>query len=197
MFVDPEGTHETTDIRKSSIEGFDDLMIIITENRIIQEITLSSALRTRGAIAIAFSGFILGIMFLGGWNTITGIFTNGLIESSSNLLNNIPSLFQDIGIASFVFSIAAGFMVILPQKWTALMEPKELNNELCGTLMTIARHFVKTALMRDLEIILEKNSELAKRARVSFWFLIAGLICFSLSLLFSPSGIIMKFLNLS
>ncbi len=124
------------------------------------------------------------------------MFTNGFIESSSDLLNNMPSFFQDIGIASFVLSIAAGFMVILPQKWTALMEPKELNNELCGTMMTVARHFVKTALMRDLEILLEKNSELAKRARISYWFLFAGLACFGLSL-FSQSGIIMKFLNLS
>jgi len=187
------------EIKKSSIDGFDDLIIDVTRNRIMQELALSSMLRTRGGILIAFAGVVLGIILTGGWDKISAIVIERaqafITQKESPILFTIALSLEAIGAASFLASIVLGFMIILPRRWPAMLNPEKINNELANMPIKESKHAIKCELIGDLKNLLDKNSNLASWARVSYWFLISGLIMLGLVLFFNSSSIIVKFFD--
>lgn len=185
------------DIRKSSIKGFDEIIIDIAKSRISQELTISSTLRTRAGILIGIAGVISGILLTGGvWQQITSIVTDRakdvILQNQPFVLFGIPVALDLWGTSLFFISIVFSFVVILPRRWAAMLDLRELNNALYMTPINESEYKIKCALMRDLDGLLRKNNELAKFLRISYWFFFIGIGMMVLIMQFDSTSIFFK-----
>lgn len=178
------------DIKDSNINGFNELMIDVTKQRIAQELAIFTSLRIRAGIAMAAAGIILNLMvfFLFDFVSLRTTKIFELTVLNQNLLF-VYWVTLISGILSMIFlfvSVIAAFFILVPRKKLGFIDPKQMNNILFEQPLNKSFQTIKSKLMGDLKLLQEENEDVEDSIKVVLKLLIFGVI--SLFILLISSG---------
>jgi len=107
-------------IEDSNIEGFDDVIIEHTKERISQELSNFSSIETKAGIIIAATAAIITFILT---PSITSIYAEA-IKTKWELIFALV-----VGISGFAVSFGTALSLVIPRKKLDLLDPKKLNNK--------------------------------------------------------------------
>jgi hypothetical protein len=157
------------EIKDSQIDGFDDVIIKQTNERLNQEFSNLSSLETKAGILIAAIAAILTITFTG--LGITQIVT--LVKQ--NFYGFIPVI---VSVAFFALSFVIPLVIIIPRTKLELLDPRTINNELYqeNNLDEVKKQ-IKHNLITSFEEIEKIRNKETFAIKCSFIFLGLGSLC--------------------
>lgn len=186
-------------VSESNVDGFDDLIIELSNNKIMQELSIASSLRTNVGIMLAFSGVILSIFLTIGWNKSLTILKERTMDAFSHLENPILLMvmsaimvFLLCGLTFFITAIVLGIRTLYPGKKCDSLDLLHLNNECANSDLKLSKFEIKKKMIGELTVIKKENESARKWVRVAFALLSIGVILLALILLFDSSSIIIK-----
>lgn len=162
-------TNENNEIEDSEIEGFDDIIIHQTNERISQEFSNISSLETKAGILIGFIAAMLTIILS---NPVTNMFREHI---NKNFYGLIPAAF---GILFFSVAFVIPLLVIMPRRKLALIDPRTINNELRKFELPEIKRQLRHNLIKTFEILENERNKEISAVKSSFIFLGLGSLCF-------------------
>jgi TRAP-type uncharacterized transport system fused permease subunit len=192
--------HEAANaISASNIDGFDDLIIELSNNKIMQELSIASSLRTNIGILLAFSGVILSVFFTSGWNKSLAILKDRASDAFNHLENPILFvimfliiIFLFCGLTFFITSIVIGIKHLFPRKKHTSIDLLQLNNDFANSNLQQSKFEIKKKVIEEFISIKKENDSARKSVRVTFALLALGVILLASILLFDSSSVIIK-----
>ncbi len=177
----PEHDDEKSDnkeIKDSQIDGFDDIIIKQTNERLGQEFSNLASVETKASVLIVATAAILSMIFTG--SLLTTINTH--IEH--NYYGLIPAAFAS---AFFALAFVIPLIVLFPRTKLELLDPRTINNELCekDDLEEVKRQ-IKNNLITSFEEIEKIRNKENLAIKLSFLFLGIGSLCLIILYILPP-----------
>jgi hypothetical protein len=172
-------------IKDSNVDGFDDLIIDITQNRINQELAFSNSIQTRAGVLIAFVGVVIGILFTGGGlKTLTDTVINQAIpvfQQNAPMMPFLLSLISAMAGPTFlIVSIYPAFVVLAYTRKLCFINPSEVNNTLRSISLKNSKHEIKSKLLKDFQSIKNENSIRSTTLTKTYRLVIIGIATISI-----------------
>lgn len=164
-------THDSEDnnIEDSTIEGFDDIIIENTRERISQELSNFSSIETKAGIVIAASAAI-----------ITFILTPSISSDYANSVMNNTWLIWPlvVGISGFAVSFGMALSLVIPRKKLDLLDPRKMNNEFNELQFKEIKRQIRHNLIQGFEDLQKERNKETWALTYSFIMLGVGAIGF-------------------
>jgi len=159
----------TDEIEDSTTDGFDDVIIDQTKERITQEFSNISSIETKAGIMITANAVIFTII----------LSTSTLQMLISKIQQNFYGLIPlAMGIMFFALSFTISLILIIPRKKLEIVDPRTINNELNELPLNEIKRQLRHNLIQSFEELeKERNKELFA-IKVSFIFLGIGSFLF-------------------
>lgn len=166
--IDKVDLHD--DVREARFKEFDDIVIEQTNERITQEIEISSSTETKANIMIGIIGLIFTLEA-----TIGMRFFSAILQE--NIYFIIPFI---IGSSLLVVSFCLSFAVIRPRSKLKLLTPRKLNNMLYDLPPEEVKYHLKNNLIENFEVIQKGVSDDLRYLKCSIGFFIFAIISLSI-----------------
>jgi hypothetical protein len=165
--VQPKSMEDVKDVNPD----FDDLIILQTNERIMQEIEISSSIETKANILLGVIGLIFTIAATVGLKFFIAI-------AKINIFLIFPLI---IGGVFLIISFFCAFAIIRPRVKFRLVTPRKANNLLSHLPLRDVKYNVKYNLIENLEFMQNEGKKDLLYLRFGFTLFIIGLVSVSVS----------------
>lgn len=155
------GSLTADNIEDSSIQGFNDVIIEHTKERISHELSSFTSIETKAGITIATAAAILAIILSPSSSPIY----------QAALIKHLETFFFFLGLGIIGFSLSFGFaiMTVVPRKKLDLLDPRKMNDDFNESDLEETKRQLRHKLIQSFE-------DLQKERRIQAKILLSSLI---------------------
>lgn len=163
---------EDDGIEDSNTQGFNDVMIEHTKERITQEFSNFASIETKSGIAIAIGVAVLTLI----------LSSSSLSTYQEAFIAHTTAFFFCLGLGVFGFSIFFGLMtiIIIPRKKLDLLDPRKMNNDYNEFDLETIKRQIRHNLIQSFENLQKECRKETKNLLLGLIFLGIGASGFTL-----------------